>query len=384
MRFGKWAKLLLAALPIAVIRHPERLRRQPIPTILTLGIAWLLAQIVTDVVRNSAPEDFLRGWSKIFFVLVNFTVVCIVVCRSLRRFIIYGIGMGLGTIFSVYLHPSSDATIAPWKFGFGIPVTLLVMIWAAHSSRHRYLGILLPLTGLAIVHAFEDLRSLALITFMTAIYCLYQMSTTNSQAKIRGKRLAILAVTITCVTSGFIYVYSRYAEQGVFGKYAQRKLAAQSSGEGGLLLGGRSEILASSQAILDSPFLGHGSWARDPTYSAILAERRAELGYKDLDRGKRDDLIPTHSYIFGGWVEAGVAGGLFWLFVLGYSIVVLLRTSGCEPLLPLFVFVGFMLVWDTLFSPLGMPTRFIAPYYLAAMVVLGSFRGSQSAFLGEI
>ena len=153
---------------------------------------------------------------------------------------------------------------------------------------------------------------------------------------------------------------------------------------GGLLLGGRGEILVSGQASLDSPLLGHGSWARDPIYAAILAEKRAELGYKELDggAGPRDDLIPSHSYIFGAWVEAGIAGAVFWLFVLGFTIRTLLKVSGSEPLLALFAFVGFTQLWDILFSPLGVLTRSTCPYFLAAMVALRTFQSSQSD-LGE-
>ncbi len=380
--------LLVAALPIAILRHPERLKRKPMPAILTLGLLWLVAQIATDLWRNSAPEDFQRGWSKIVLVLVNITVVWIVAGRTRRRFVLYAVGLGIGTILGVYINPSADVIIDPWKFGMGVPVTLLVVIWVAHLAKRRYLEILIPLTALAIVDSFRNYRILALITFLTAIYSIFQMSQVGNHDRQRfGRfRLAALGLTVVCGVWAFTEVYSHYVEKGVFGEYAQRKLEVQQSGEGGLLLGGRGEILASSQAIIDSPFLGHGSWARDSTYASILADRRAELGYKDLygKGGKRDDLIPTHSHIFGAWVEAGIAGGLFWLFVLVYTIYAVAKVSGSEPLLPVFAFAGFMLVWDILFSPLGMPTRFATPFFVVAMVVLRQFRDMQAAISEEV
>jgi hypothetical protein len=373
---------ILAVLPIALIRHPERLRQKPVPTVLTLGVFWLMAQIVTDLVRNSAREDYLRGWLKICFLLANFTVVWLVVCSRQRRFSLYGVGLAAGTILSVYIDPSDEALVSPWKFGLGIPITMLVAIFAAHTKRYRYLGILLPLTALAAVHVFEDFRILAVISFITAIYSL---SLTSAKREQFGRfRLTMLALAVAGGIVGFTLVYSHYAELGAFGRYAQQKLEAQSGGEGGLLLGGRSEILASSQAILDSPFLGHGSWARDPVYVAILADRRAELGYERFQGGKKDDLIPTHSYIFGSWVEAGIAGGIFWLFILAFTIYAFLNASGTEPLLPLFAFAGFMLTWDILFSPLGTPVRFVAPYFMAAMVLLRTFQTSPPEFGWEM
>jgi len=371
--------LILAAMPIAVLRHPERLRQKPVPTVLTLGLFWLIGQVVTDLLRRSAPEDYLRGWSKILFLLANFTVVWIVACRSRRRFILYGIGLGLGAILAFYVRPFGDALISPWKFALAGPVTILVAIGVSVATRRSYLGIILPLTALAVVDAFEDDRSLAAITFMTAVFSIFHISTAGSQRRLGRLRVTLLFFTIVGTLWGFTQVYSHYAEQGVFGEYAQRKLALQKNGAGGLLLGGRSEILASSQAILDSPLLGHGSWPRDPIYGAILIQKRAELGYKEVDgNGQRpDDLIPAHSYVFGAWVEAGLAGALFWLLLLGRTIHNFLTASGREPFLPLFAFGGFMLVWDILFSPLGMPTRFISPFFMAAMVLFPTLGASH-------
>jgi hypothetical protein len=362
---------LIIALPIALVRHPDRIKQKPVAALLTLGFIWLVAQIVTDLLRNTSTEDCLRGWFKICFVLINFTVVWLVVCTSRRRFVLYGVGLALGTILSFWFHPSEHALVAPWKFGLGIPITMLVAIFAAQYQRYRYLCILLPLGTLAFVHALLDFRILAVISFIVAVFSLFLMSTGREQL---GRfRLAMLILTVMAGITAFTFAYSYYAGQGTFGDYAKRKLEAQ-SGEGGLLLGGRSEILGSSQAIWDSPWLGHGSWARDPVYAAILADRRADLGYKAFQDDKKDDLIPTHSYIFGSWVDAGIGGGLFWLFMLGFTIHTLLGASGREPLLPLFAFSGLMLAWDILFSPLGTPTRFVAPYFMAAMFILRVFR----------
>lgn len=375
--------VLLAALPIAVIRHPERLKQKPVPTILTLGGFWLIAQIVTDMVRSSAPEDYLRGWSKILLVLVSFIVLWTVVCRSRRRFVLYGLGAAVGGILTLYISPSDQMLDSPWKFGMSGPLTMLVVIVAAHSVKHRYVGILVPMVILAVVHCFANTRSLGLICFITAVYSVFQISTAGNHRRPSGLRLALLGGVVAAGMLGFTALYSHYVEQGVFGEYAQRKFESQ-NGEGGLLLGGRSEILASGQAILDSPLLGHGSWARDPKYAAILDEKRTALGYKTFEHGKSGDLIPAHSHVFGAWVESGFAGAAFWLFVLGYAIRSLLRISGSEPLLPLFAFVGFVLVWDILFSPISPERRFVEPYFIAAMIVVRLCRDSPWPSAEEI
>src|ERR1700676_4263475 len=98
-------------------------------------------QVFSDVARDSTPDAYVRGWSKICFVLINFIVVWLIVCRNQRRFFLYGIGLAAGTLLSFYIHPSDDALISPWIFAIGIPVTMLVVLWASYFDKRRYFGI---------------------------------------------------------------------------------------------------------------------------------------------------------------------------------------------------------------------------------------------------
>jgi len=300
---------------------------------------------------------------------VSFLVIWTIACASLRRFVLFNVGIAVGGILTLSLHPSMDMIYAPWKFGLAGPITMLVLTCVACWAGRSRLAVLVPLAALTIVHSYSNTRSMALICLLTAIFTLFHMSMAGNSRRMGGGRLALLSGVGAVCIYGFLALYSHYAEQGAFGAYAQQKLEAQ-SGEGGMLLGGRSEILASGQAILDSPLLGHGSWARDPAYAAILENSRAALGYKVFQYGKPDDLIPTHSHLFGSWVEAGLAGGVFWIFILYYVIYSLIKVRGGEPLLPLFAFTGFMLVWDILFSPISPERRFVTPYFVAAMILL--------------
>jgi hypothetical protein len=67
-------------------------------------------------------------------------------------------------------------------------------------------------------------------------------------------RVAIYGITV-------LYEYG--ASEGWLGDEAREKYLIQSSGDMGILLGGRTQILASAQAIIDSPVIGHGSRAKD-------------------------------------------------------------------------------------------------------------------------
>jgi len=182
-------------------------------------------------------------------------------------------------------------------------------------------------------------------------------------------------MVLAAVGVGVFQMYNYAARSGLLGDDAQEKYRTQAYGEYGVLLGGRSEVLVSSRAILDSPFLGHGSWAKDYQYSSLLDELRQQAGYST---GIEDDkgLIPTHSHLLGAWVEAGLLGAIFWVWILSLPVRVLMKPHGIlDYLTPLMAFVAFLLIWDILFSPYGAERRFVTPYYIVVMLTaLGPYR----------
>jgi hypothetical protein len=154
----------------------------------------------------------------------------------------------------------------------------------------------------------------------------------------------------------------------LLGDDARDKYLIQSSGDMGVLLGARAEILASAQAIIDSPVIGHGSWAKDPKYADILVSSLGQHGY-EIQGESESDLIPSHSYIMGAWVEAGVVGAIFWFWALMLAVRSLVATQrGDSALALLVVFVAFNLLWNIPFSPFGAEARLYTAYYLSLMI----------------
>ena len=124
--------------------------------------------------------------------------------------------------------------------------------------------------------------------------------------------------------------------------------------------------------------LGHGSWARDTKYVALLVEQLEEAGYDEQESTALDDnVIPSHSYLFGAWVEAGVAGGLFWMYVLWLGMAAVYRTlkKTAEAHTPLIMFTMVFLTWNVLFSPFGQEHRVVAA--LQICFALWVLRSSQ-------
>src|ERR1700737_796747 len=128
---------LLAALPFVVFRHRRWLRIKPIQITVWLGLLWLAAQVLTDVIRQSPVEDYSRGWSKILLTVTHFATVALLVRQSQRRFILYGAGLALGGALTFFIAPTVYAPANPWKFGVGLPITILVCLIAGMLARRN-------------------------------------------------------------------------------------------------------------------------------------------------------------------------------------------------------------------------------------------------------
>jgi len=365
--------LLALILPVLLVDYGQRLRARLPMIFISFALLWFFAQVATDIVRVTVFSDYVRGWAKIGFTLINFCALYLLLYGHQHRLTVYAVGLATGGLISCFVNPSLYAADYPWKFGYGAPITWFLIILAARIISHRRKGPYFAsgiLVGAAALNIFMGFRSLGGICFLTASYMFVQAEWGARLASVSTRPRQAFLIGLVLVVSG-VAVFKMYdysARYGLLGKDAQEKYETQASGEFGLLFGGRSEVLVSSRAILDSPFLGHGSWAKDDQYSSLLIELRRQAGYVGGVYNE-EDLIPTHSHLLGAWVEAGLLGAIFWAWVLSLPVRVLLRPNReIDSVTPLAAFVAFLLIWDIFFSPYGAGLRFITPYYVVFMM----------------
>jgi hypothetical protein len=364
--------ILAGALPLLLLTRGRMLAAPMVRTFLILAFIWLLSQVMTDLIRGTPFVDYSRGWSKIIFMMVNFAAIYMIVYGSRLRIVLFAVGLAFGGYLTFLINPAELAVAQPWKFGIGASTTILVTIAGMWRPLAGY-GFL-PVGALGAMGAiglYIGSRSLAGVTILSALYILLQrvLARRNAvPARFSPVRTLLFLFFGLLVTSVFLNVYQSFAEQGLLGDFAREIYERQSSGAFGVLLGGRSEIFVSTQAILDSPLLGHGSWAKDPQYSAMLLELE-KYGYEINNLAAENDLIPTHSHLFGAWVEAGFLGAVFWMWVLFLAFRVMSNLYLVrEPLSPLITFIGFMLIWDILFSPFGADRRVTTSYNVVLLM----------------
>jgi hypothetical protein len=348
---------------------------------------WFLGAVISDIYQSTSWADISRGWSKILLFAVIFIAIYRLVRNDLRRMLFVILGNGLGFMLEVLISPSELGEFDPWKFGVGTGVTVAIIFLAStvfvSNLFQRITGSLL-IIGISFVSLALNVRELFGSAFITGIISLGKIITDSraTSRRITIRRFAMAIVLILSVVQGTLIVYSYAASEGILGLDAQDKYIAQTTGDLGILLSGRSEMLVSAQAIADSPIIGHGSWARDAYYVLMQRDLLEAKGgdvayYGDFNQ---DDLIPSHSHLMGSWVEAGILGGVFWI----WALIVCFRASFAmlklrRPEMTLVAFALINLVWNILFSPFAAYMRFqtAAPLYLAILIIRQAKKSSQ-------
>jgi hypothetical protein len=361
--------------------------RLPLPRwFLVLWAGWLLSQIATDIVVGSAFRDLARGWAGIVFTLTNFAGILVVV-STMRRARLFAVGLAIGGLLAFFFAPNPTAAFDPWKWGLAGPIGLLIAAGLSGRSGYRF-----PWLTVSMFVAFGTLnlvlgyRSLGGLSLLAAGYLGLCAVGRRPSAGPPSKVRALLGVAfLATVGVAVLGLYSAAASSGVLGPEAQVRYANQ-AGAFGVILGGRPEALVSTEAILDSPILGHGSWAKDPRYAKLLVDRQQELGYEVTPQYVGTDLIPAHSYLVGAWVWAGLFGALFWFAVASVAIWLLANLYAFRvTLAPLLVVQALLLLWELAFSPYGLGARITAPYALSLCLLgLRLLRKDREAYLSDL
>jgi hypothetical protein len=380
------SELLLFVVFVVMFKRQGHLLFEPLPKrILLFGMLWLFSQIVTDLVRLTEFTSLIKGWASIGFFLVGFAALYMLLSDNSRRLKLFIIAYAIGAILGCLLDPGYGFEVEPWKFGFGYPVMLLTIFVVVCGIERR---VLIPVLGeaslllMGVLSLYLNARSLGGAIILTVL--LFRFSKVRLfQQLFLVRSNPVKKIGLILAVSGTVFLvlvcYEWVGESQILPEKAQYKYDINKSSSlrtFGLILGGRSELLASTPAVIDSPIIGHGSWAENPKYRASLYEINAMLG-TDKDQGSLErfieskDSIPAHSHLMQSWVWAGLLGAIFWIVVLKVicdSAMASMRFPTAWSILILFVSVK--AVWDLLFSPFGSEMRILWGWELILLLTV--------------
>ena len=209
-------------------------------------------------------------------------------------------------------------------------------------------------------------RSSTLCAGVTAILLLVG-SSQRGRLEFLRRHLILLGIVLLAVVIGYKAIYRQMATSGTLGEDAQNKYARQTkrgSGMFSLLMGGRAEFFAGGYACLQRPLLGYGAWAidTDGVYGEFLRRYGVEGEYENYllesyrlySSSGITYLIPGHSIIIQFWLWFGIAGLIFWIYILWLLKNVFFRWLSIYP--PWYGYLACVapsFLWNVFFSPFG-------------------------------
>jgi hypothetical protein len=367
--------LFLLIAPFYLNRVLSVLRLPAFRSMFLLGLGYFLSLIIADIYRDTPTEDFIRGWARVGITLSSFILLAPILFDKARAVPAFLIGWCLSSLGSVLIKGAQiDDMSYLYKMHIGASVSAAAFLAVGYSRGPlRRAARFLPLLAGGIAFLL-NCRSLAGVTLLThAVNTVAADRNFNVKDALRPaktKARVALVIVLVCSAGLGIFQFYKYAvAQGFLGEGPREtyemQIASSQSGQFTVLVG-RWDQLYTWPKIMESPIIGHGSWAKDFDY---VMSRAGELGMDPALVGVEEQkgLVPAHSHITGGWLEAGILGGIFWIIALWRAMRLVIRedTVLFRRLAPLMTFLLMRFAWDVLFSPYGGAGRLWSGFMLA-------------------
>ncbi len=293
-------------------------------------LVMLAGYMLTDLVRGSLPEQYLRGWGRTALFVLEFVAMCLLALPRPSRFLWFSAGYGLGgiAILALYHHVPIDhwkLFMVEGKFvpGYGDYVVVLFSAlagWLPGAVAAIGFGLL------AVLSMAWDFRIHAAVCALTGMLLAWRgrasSPSVGSAGRHEGRRriraraiwpLALLLVGLAVVLRVGLMLT---ADPSSIERRGQSNVGRQFGLEVGI------------RTVLHSPLLGYGSWGRSAEVSAIQRDVLHDSADYAQVAGPDDGglAVSVHSAILQVWVEAGVLGAAA-LLLLGWRLLAWMRVA---------------------------------------------------------
>lgn len=317
-------------------RRPGRLSSSsPFRLLLFCQVIAFTGYVLADLVQGSSPHDLMRGWARMIFLAIDIFAVAFLFGISQSNIVaLAGFGIAIGTCVQTFLFGALFDDV--WKFGYGGPLTVLVIVISPYFSLT-----LAPIAiaGIGCLHLALGFRSLGVECLILAVLLVVM----RFPPRARSWLLPGFMVIALC---GAAFSYLRHQGDGETNR-ATRSNVERSAG-----------MAAAWEAFIQSPIIGQGSWFSKSQVMNRFVDLRTEYA-QDAEVGgfTTDDAeegITLHSQILVGLAEGGVLGGCFFTFYglsLIWAIYFCVFQRSVDPLSGLYLLILIAAVTSLIFSP---------------------------------
>jgi hypothetical protein len=359
---------ILLAFPFLLPKLTSREVLKRTVWILPLASLWLVSLILTDLYRETVWTLSARGIARIIIFMTAIPFAVYFLRRATyEKLLWFTLGSIPSTILSAFFFRSGvhegrelvygSATIdwqTHWSGLAGAVAGLATLVFYKRNHAYAY-GVSF---ALGVVNLLKSSRSVGAILLLGPLVTIAYNTLAGRGSTTRNRVSTLKIAGVAVFAIGFAVLifagYSFAAKERLLGEREFAKFDVQSRNPFGVLVGGRPSLISSYLAISQSPFVGYGSWPIDKWEFNARALQLA--GYKipsDLYK-KGYPLIDSHSHVFQAWVESGVFGAIFWLYIFAILAKAAVSPIQDERRLRLVVTASAVaFCWHILFSPIA-------------------------------
>jgi len=368
-------RLMLAEI-VALVSFPfinfrKLLRENKELNMVSRGLLILLAaQIVSDIINQSAPKDYLRGWSAIIFSMISVIYLVKHLGKNPENIVYY--------LFAIFI---TSLIFGSGELDFSITET------NTNYFKTRFVGFLNPALMLFAYHLYKKRRSklTSLLLLIYGLFCMIMDARSNgliyiisglliyikaSQIKLSKSRLFFSGIFISAILYfGYVFYVNQVLDHGLGGTNAKSQLNMASNPYNPLelLYYGRSDFIFLFYASMDKPIFGHGSWGKDETgkYAQLLAK------ITNTESFDQPGYFSAHSVFFGTWAYAGIVGfiaAFVVFFKLFKKMFIFYKSNVFINTFPILIVLTMDMLWAYFFSPIGV-LRTTFPIFAALIII---------------
>lgn len=338
---------------------------------------WVLGLVVSGMYNNSPAEYLIKQVGKTACLFLYFPVAIWALKEKPLRILYFTVGLGLSGILQFFIFPVADFQ-AEVEEAVNVDDALEIMAaWfispliAALCSLLYYKGYRILTILLAVVYGFwavfnnSRISLVIYLTFALLLILLGKPKIENvllmkDRIKKKYKRVLLLLIVGLIGTTN---IYEYLAENDFLDERSTAKYYDQKSLNDLGLATGRVDFFVSAYAVIHHPLLGYGTPAKDKEH--LCARFGRIIHYYGLNWS----LIPTHSHILGAWVQAGLLGVFFWMWIIKIMYVYMKEVFLYNYRMWAFSIIYlFLYSWDLFFSPYvgarGYRLAFIFSYFI--------------------
>lgn len=312
--------------------------------LIAMFVSWI-GYICSDIYRGTPTFDYIRGWFRWLSLISLFVTLAYLGSKNIRYVLLFMLGWCCGSALYPLLVGGGLGVVQWWKFYAGFSACFAGAFFAGRLGPTIAASTMVSLAAVSIV---LDSRAIMLMCVVTAAAALVGGYRSKSGKPMR-QALTRTRVIFAVITLGLCALASFFIVQkaGEMFGYAERFRGSN--------IKRWANVEIAYNILKDSPFIGYGSWARDPEIARIrdkIVEKR--LGSHAYRSEAQEDLVIVHSQVLQSWVEGGLLGLTFFI-AFGWQLadkgLRLAVQVPYEPALPAMAFLVASSGWHYLGSP---------------------------------